>query len=119
MRIPAQATVASAYTYSDHFACTEKEMQADENKFVKWSPLSGFRVSHNSFERWQKSNQKILRPFSSDGCSVSPDGIPGSTPEQKWTDCCVNHDISYWLGGTLAEKELADQELQQCIADKG
>ncbi|GAB1266896.1 hypothetical protein NBRC116493_01490 [Aurantivibrio infirmus] len=58
-----------------------------------------------------------LAPFSSDGCSDFPDG----TLQQKtlWLDCCTAHDRSYWLGGTQAEREFADKELQSCVAGVG
>lgn len=59
----------------------------------------------------------VLRPFTSDGCSMSPDGIPGS--KIKWLDCCVRHDIAYWLGGTSGQREEADKALRGCITDKG
>ena len=59
---------------------------------------------------------KGLRPFSSDGCSLFPDGAlnaPG-----LWCDCCFTHDISYWQGGTSADRLLADQALRQCVLER-
>lgn len=58
-----------------------------------------------------------LKMFTSDGCSVFPDG----TPEQQslWLDCCVEHDLAYWRGGTKAQKKQADERLHQCVADIG
>jgi len=50
-------------------------------------------------------------PFTSDGCSKSPDG--------NWVSCCMEHDISYWCGGTKQDRLDADNKLQQCIAHKG
>jgi len=55
-----------------------------------------------------------LRPFTTDGCSSFPDGPP-SEPD-KWRNCCLEHDKSYWLGGTYAERSAADKELKSCIA---
>jgi len=57
----------------------------------------------------------VLRPFTTDGCSLFPDG--GS--ETCWADCCVAHDRAYWRGGTASERVLADRELRQCVAGRG
>ncbi len=58
-----------------------------------------------------------LKPFTSDGCSFFPDGlgIEGS----DWLNCCIHHDIAYWQGGSLAEKDEADAALRQCVAELG
>lgn len=58
-----------------------------------------------------------LAPFSTDGCSVFPEG----TVEQQslWADCCISHDMAYWKGGTLAQRQQADSELEQCVSQLG
>lgn len=58
-----------------------------------------------------------LTPFSTDGCSDFPDG----TLEHKtlWLNCCITHDLAYWLGGTYAERQAADEALEQCVAKVG
>lgn len=58
-----------------------------------------------------------LKPFTTDGCSVFPDG----TPDQRslWIECCIRHDLAYWKGGTQAEREQADQALQACVTRVG
>lgn len=63
------------------------------------------------------AEQLPLKAFTSDGCSDFPDG----TPAQKdlWLDCCLQHDFAYWLGGTAAERQAADAELQRCVAAVG
>jgi len=55
--------------------------------------------------------------FATDGCSAFPDG----TLAQKslWAHCCIEHDISYWQGGTYDERLAADQLLEQCVAKVG
>ena len=55
-----------------------------------------------------------LQPFVSDGCSWSPDGVPGLAPE-LWRPCCFEHDLTYWAGGTRAEKMAADRKLGMCV----
>jgi len=58
-----------------------------------------------------------LQAFTTDGCSDFPDG----TLEQKdlWINCCIAHDIAYWLGGSYAEREQADARLEVCVAGVG
>lgn len=58
-----------------------------------------------------------LAPFESDGCSAFPDG----TLEQQelWLDCCYQHDLAYWQGGTEQQRKLADEALQSCVAQVG
>lgn len=49
--------------------------------------------------------------FKSDGCSCWPDG--------DWFECCVKHDLVYWMGGTRYERKQADLDLKKCILQKG
>ena len=34
-------------------------------------------------------------------------------------DCCIQHDLAYWMGGTREDRRDADQALRQCVADIG
>ncbi|MNT50012.1 Prokaryotic phospholipase A2 [compost metagenome] len=58
-----------------------------------------------------------LHDFSSDGCSMSPDGSI-LLFKTEFVPCCVQHDVAYWQGGTAAEKLTADKNLRTCIAEK-
>lgn len=49
--------------------------------------------------------------FVTDGCSSSPDG--------SWVECCIEHDISYWCGGSYEERVEADAALGECVTEKG
>lgn len=55
-----------------------------------------------------------LRPFTSDGCSLFPDS--SVIGEDDWCECCFEHDIAYWQGGTAAQREAADLKLKRCVA---
>jgi len=57
-----------------------------------------------------------IKPFSSDGCSLFSDG----TLEDRtlWCQCCFEHDIAYWRGGTEAERKAADEVLRNCILER-
>ncbi|MDH5729767.1 MAG: hypothetical protein OEZ58_12305, partial [Gammaproteobacteria bacterium] len=57
-----------------------------------------------------------LKLFTSDGCSLFPDGT--YLENQLWLSCCVKHDLAYWMGGTRDRRKQADDELRQCVQDK-
>jgi len=57
-----------------------------------------------------------LKSFTSDGCSLFPDGTTGD--RAKWCDCCLQHDIAYWRGGTEEERKDADRTLRQCVLER-
>jgi hypothetical protein len=52
-----------------------------------------------------------VRPFITDGCSAWPDG-------PSYLECCVEHDLLYWCGGTAAEREAADDRFGRCVAER-
>jgi hypothetical protein len=54
-----------------------------------------------------------LKDFTSDGCSLFPDGTMGD--RTKWCECCLQHDIAYWRGGTEQERKTADEVLRACV----
>ena len=58
-----------------------------------------------------------LAPFTSDGCSLFPDGSGENS--YLWLSCCREHDLSYWRGGTRTERQAADDALKHCVAAKG
>ncbi len=55
-----------------------------------------------------------LHPFTSDGCSMFPD----SDFFYNWLECCVEHDVAYWKGGTEVERKDADLALAACVRQK-
>jgi hypothetical protein len=61
----------------------------------------------------QKTWEPPLPPneFKSDGCSLWPDS--------EWVDCCVEHDVNYWMGGTGEERKQSDIALGKCARRKG
>jgi hypothetical protein len=59
--------------------------------------------------------QKI-KDFESDGCTLFPDNSPIN--KSDWCDCCFEHDISYWQGGTEEERLKADEALRDCVKEK-
>ena len=57
-----------------------------------------------------------LSPFTSDGCSLFPDS--SLITKDDWCECCFQHDLAYWKGGTEEERESADRTLKQCVFEK-
>jgi len=47
--------------------------------------------------------------FTTDGCSMWPDG--------NWQGCCVRHDEDYWCGGDDSAREASDQAFRQCVTE--
>ena len=62
-------------------------------------------------------NAGELKPFTSDGCSVFPDGT--LSEQELWLSCCTAHDLAYWQGGTEQQRLEADQQLESCVAEVG
>ena len=58
-----------------------------------------------------------LKPFTSDGCSAFPNGTLAQ--QTLWLQCCRDHDLAYWKGGTRDERKLADVALHDCVAQVG
>jgi hypothetical protein len=79
---------------------------------TKLSALTRLRVGPSTPD----IEKRLLRPFFSDGCSESPDGMP---PDDTWQHCCVEHDAKYYLGGTEGDKRAPDEELAACITNTG
>ncbi|MDA8100679.1 MAG: hypothetical protein M0042_13770 [Nitrospiraceae bacterium] len=64
----------------------------------------------------QKAAGTVLRDFTSDGCSLFPDGT--LRDRAKWCSCCLEHDIAYWRGGTGKERKQADEALRDCVRER-
>ena len=62
------------------------------------------------------SDHTELNSFTSDGCSLFPDS--SLITKHDWCECCFQHDLAYWKGGTEEERELADNKLRQCVFKK-
>jgi hypothetical protein len=60
--------------------------------------------------------EREISDFTSDGCSLFPDRSLIS--EDDWCDCCLEHDIAYWMGGTEEERLAADIALRECVFEK-
>ncbi len=57
-----------------------------------------------------------LQGFSSDGCSLFPDGT--IKDRNKWCGCCLSHDIAYWQGGSAGDRKTADEALRDCVFER-
>ena len=69
-------------------------------------------------QKTSEQSPKIeLADFTTDGCSMFPDGTP--TQPKLWCQCCVDHDKAYWAGGTADERRHADVVLKECVLALG
>ncbi len=59
----------------------------------------------------QSAERQLPADFKSDKCSLFFDG--------NWGHCCVEHDKTYFFGGTKAERKAADRKLYECIKATG
>ncbi|MGI8495025.1 MAG: hypothetical protein ACR2L1_06910 [Pyrinomonadaceae bacterium] len=57
-----------------------------------------------------KATDETAASFHSDGCSKFPD--------YDYTDCCVEHDKTYFSGGSWTRRWRADKKLYKCVAAK-
>ncbi len=48
-----------------------------------------------------------IKPFQTDGCTFFYEG--------NWKDCCLEHDLYYWIGGDQDKQDMADLKLKYCI----
>lgn len=58
-----------------------------------------------------------LKPFTTDGCSMFPDGT--YQQNELWLSCCTAHDLAYWQGGSYQQRLVADESLKSCVAKVG
>jgi hypothetical protein len=75
--------------------------------------LSGIAVIILSVAIAGHASAAELRDFTSDGCSLFPDG--DVKDRALWCECCFEHDIAYWRGGTEEERKKADRALRDCV----
>lgn len=59
----------------------------------------------------------VLVPFTTDGCSMFPDGT--FWDQRLWLPCCTAHDLAYWRGGDFMARYAADEALLQCVDELG
>lgn len=55
--------------------------------------------------------RQLPADYVSDGCSMFPDC--------NYRECCVEHDKTYFFGGTKKERREADRKLYECVRGKG
>ncbi|MDD2848233.1 MAG: hypothetical protein PHP95_07225 [Desulfuromonadaceae bacterium] len=70
-------------------------------------------ITLSSCANGRPSHSASLAPFTSDGCSLFPDGT--SKDRDRWCDCCQAHDFAYWQGGSDDERQQADALLRACV----
>lgn len=59
-----------------------------------------------------------LKPFSTDLCTHYPNYSKDGTL-RPYSQCCLMHDLEYWVGGTQTERKQADRNLKHCFKSLG
>ena len=78
------------------------------NKIILIALLFAFlTINATAQEITTAAVQPVLPNFKSDGCSLFPDG--------DYRHCCVEHDLTYFKGGTGRERLKADNKLFRCV----
>jgi hypothetical protein len=62
-----------------------------------------FNISH-AFE---------LKSFKTDYCTGFREGT--FKKPNLWKECCFEHDLRYWFGGTKKQENFADTQLKNCV----
>lgn len=62
------------------------------------------------------SKESRLLAFKTDLCTFFPEGTIDRP--MLWADCCISHDLVYWIGGTSSQQDQADLELRNCVSSK-
>lgn len=61
--------------------------------------------------------QGSLRAFTTDYCTNFPEGT--ITHPDLWKDCCLEHDLFFWAGGSREDRNQADLDLKFCVSQSG
>jgi len=62
------------------------------------------------------ARQEEIGAFRTDGCTLFPNR--SLIDESDWCDCCLEHDIAYWKGGTEEDRLAADEALRLCVLER-
>lgn len=96
------------YFATSDFSCTRKP--SFPASLIRAALLILFTASVNS-------QAAELKPFTTDGCSLFPNGTLAH--KSLWLNCCIEHDKRYWRGGSYSERVDADIALKACVAQVG
>lgn len=64
-----------------------------------------------------QASERVLNPFRFDGCTMFPEGT--RVEPKLWAECCLEHDVRFWVGGAKKLRLKADQRLRECVIEKG
>jgi len=108
------------FTIEGPYTVYESPVKPVDKSFETIQKMEEYARNVCKAHRVEKLNKTDMppTPFTSDGCSMSPDS-DWFSENGSWVSCCMEHDISYWCGGTKQDRMDADNKLEQCIAKKG
>ena len=70
-----------------------------------------FNLFHTGL--YAAENLPEIKPFHTDYCT----GYPEGTREEPmlWANCCIKHDLAYYVSGTRKDRRKADKLLRSCV----
>lgn len=101
-RPAAFAALAVALATAGCVATTNTIGGHDEAEIARWAEEA-------KRECLQRTGLEPPHRFTTDGCTLAPDCV--------WQSCCVDHDKTYWCGGSAKDRRRADRKLRTCVAD--
>ena len=76
-----------------------------------------FLLAFGAFEVSATSSAPKLQKFETDYCTMFVDGTKDK-PE-AFKQCCFDHDLRFWFGGSEVQRDLADSKLKECVEKTG
>lgn len=61
-------------------------------------------------------NASELKNFRTDYCTGFSEGT--FKKPNLWKECCFEHDLRYWFGGTKVQQNFSDIQLKSCVSVK-
>jgi hypothetical protein len=90
--------------------CTPESHRIPAPYPYKGAEYSATEIEAIAADNCRSETSSDLPPngFSTDGCSMWPDG--------DYRECCIEHDMQYWCGGPTQRRGPADEQLRECVA---
>lgn len=72
-----------------------------------------------NFRTFANSDSAVdeIAPFMTDFCTDFPEGTLHRP--NLWKNCCIKHDMAYWVAGSKKQRKQADWRLHQCVEEVG
>ena len=85
-----------------------------KNIILSLSLFGTLLISIYSFDLFAEAQLNVkFKAFKTDLCTSYPEG----TRDQPmlWANCCIKHDMAYWVAGDKKDLKRADLSLKECV----